>query len=464
MARESLGTVVKRRLMGLGFIVVIAGLISLSIAIYNKAFTTTVDVTLKMDHTGNQLEKYSDVKERGIIVGSVDSVTDDGDVAEVHLKLDPGRVKQIPSNVSAQILPKTLFGEQYVSLIIPSKPARAIQGGDTISQDRSKGALEAQTVFAHLYPLLTAVQPAQLNATLTAIATALKGRGNELGETLVNLDDYLKTLNSTSSTGNTYTAQLADDLGKLGQVATEYNGVAPDLFDSLDNLLTSARTVIQKQQALDQLLTAGNGAAGVLASFLSDNEQRIIAVSGQTEKVFGLLDQYSSEYTCVFETMDKLYGEASKSVYNGAIHLKITTDASNPGAYKPGESPKLIEGYGPHCFGLPDNPTPTDSKGNFLIPAEFCNLNDGADLVPAEDRSTFCEGGGKTTSSTRSTSSTATTKSATLPNTSSVQSPEENAMVNTLISGQLGTTPDKVPGAATLLAGPLLRGQQVVAG
>jgi hypothetical protein len=45
--------------------------------------------------------------------------------------------------------------------------------------------------------------------------------------------------------------------------------------------------------------------------------------------------------------------------------------------------------------------------------------------------------------------------------TSALNSPEENAMVNTIVAMQLHTTPDKVSGVETLLGAPLLRGQQV---
>src|SRR3954454_16381016 len=109
MAEEALGTVVKRRLLGVLFLVVVISLIGLSIAIYNKAFTDTVEVTLRADHTGNQLIIDSDVKERGIIVGSVKKVNSKGDGVIDTLSLDPSRVNDIPSNVKAQILPKTLF-------------------------------------------------------------------------------------------------------------------------------------------------------------------------------------------------------------------------------------------------------------------------------------------------------------------------------------------------------------------
>src|SRR3954471_15054706 len=104
MATESFAAVVKRRLQGVLLLALVAGLVALSIAIYNKVFTDTVEVTLKADHTGNELLIDSDVKERGVIVGSVKSVTSNGDVAIVRLALFPERVKDIPKNVKAQIL------------------------------------------------------------------------------------------------------------------------------------------------------------------------------------------------------------------------------------------------------------------------------------------------------------------------------------------------------------------------
>ena len=113
MARESLGTKVRRRTLGIVYLGIVVGLVALSVAFYNKAFTDTVKVTLKTDHTGNSLRASSDVKVRGLIVGSVDSVKVDsgpnGGCANeqvacvtVTLALQPDKVSMIPDNVSAQ--------------------------------------------------------------------------------------------------------------------------------------------------------------------------------------------------------------------------------------------------------------------------------------------------------------------------------------------------------------------------
>ena len=96
--------------------------------------------------------------------------------------------------MTARIEPKTLFGEKYVALQIPEQPATDhIQAGDTIK--RSVVATEVEETLNDLYPLLRTVQPAELNKTLTALATALEGRGDRLGENLVTLDSYLKRIN-----------------------------------------------------------------------------------------------------------------------------------------------------------------------------------------------------------------------------------------------------------------------------
>jgi virulence factor Mce family protein len=468
MAAESFAAVAKRRLYGLLLIVVIAGLVTLSIAIYNKAFSTFVPVRMKFDHTGNALAKGYDVTERGVIVGSVASVSSTGSGgATVTVNLDPGKIDEIPADVTAQILPKTLFGEQYVSLNIPAHPSSThIESGAVIGQDTSPGALETEKVLGDLLPLLNALEPAQLNETLTALAQALHNRGNTLGEMLVNLDSYLKQMTAQiPGTAKSYTQQLADDLGKLGQVSLEYNGVTPDLFATLQNLQTSVHTIITHQAGLNSLLVSGTDASNVLNGFLADNEQRLIQVTGQTTKIYGLLDEYSPEFTCLLAGLNDLADRANSAIYDDQIHLNVTvdTDLANGGfqtqPYTPGQEPRTVTGYGPHCFGLPDNPQPT-VNGKFQIPSEFQLLCDGAPLTYQGESVHYptSPGAKPPAGGTRCKQPNASPASA----SSAMNSPEENAMVNALVAGQLHTTPNKVPGVATLLVAPLLRGQQVV--
>jgi virulence factor Mce-like protein len=448
MARETFAEVARRRLLGVLMLVIVAALITLSIAFYNKVFTATVEVTLLTDHTGNSLLVDSDVKERGVIVGSVKSVSSKADGAVVRLALQPGSISEIPKNVSAQILPKTLFGEQYVSLIIPkNESTQHIAAHDTIPQNRSQGALETEKVLGDILPLLTAVSPADLNATLTALAQALQNRGEALGRTLVNFDRYLKQINP-------HTKQLVDDLSKLGQVSLEYNALAPDIFGTLKNLKTSAQTIVARRAAFTDLLNTGTQASAVLKGFLDDNEQRLITVTGQTNKVYSLLDQFSPEFGCLFPAINKLYGLAGQAIYQHRIHLTVTVNGNNLGAYKKNatkdDTPIYVHGLGANCFGLPNNPQPTDANGRFQIPPKYQCLRDGVNggALTKRGENPNCKIPGS-----------ATTQSAA---NRALNSPEEDAMVNSIIASQLNTTPNRVPGVATILGAPLLRGQQVV--
>src|SRR5487761_542295 len=77
------------RLYGVVFIAVIAGLVALSIAAYNHAFTPVVHVELQASSVGDQLQPAADVKYRGLIVGQVRGISSNGTVATVDLALDP---------------------------------------------------------------------------------------------------------------------------------------------------------------------------------------------------------------------------------------------------------------------------------------------------------------------------------------------------------------------------------------
>ncbi len=115
------------RSYGVAFLVLVVVLVGLSVATFQQRFTSVVPVTLLTDKIGTQLQVGSDVKVRGLIVGQVRDISVDGaprtgrvDGARLSLALDPAFVGQVPADVSARLLPKTLFGERFVDLVPPA--------------------------------------------------------------------------------------------------------------------------------------------------------------------------------------------------------------------------------------------------------------------------------------------------------------------------------------------------------
>jgi virulence factor Mce-like protein len=223
-------------LYGVVFLAVLALLLSLSVAVYRQVFTPVVRITLEADSLGNQLDPRADVKLRGLLVGEVREVRADGTKATLGIALKPEHVAHIPSDVHARLLPKTLFGEKYVDLVPPERSsARPIRAGDVITQDRTRVGIEVQQLLNDLLPLLRTVQPGKLNATLSAFATALEGRGDRIGDNLTRVEAYLRRLNP-------HLPSLKEDIARFADVAEVYGDAAPDLMEILRNTVTTSRS------------------------------------------------------------------------------------------------------------------------------------------------------------------------------------------------------------------------------
>src|SRR3954468_17726954 len=343
------GAVVRRRVQGLAFLVVLALLLGLAVATYQKAFTSVATVTLKTDTAGNQLQEASDVKVRGVIVGDVRKVHASADGATIKLAINPDYLHEIPADVSARLLPKTLFGERFVNLQIPDSPSQArLADGDVIGQDRSANAIELQKVIDDTLPLLQAVQPQDLSYTLGAIADALRGRGNSLGENLASTGTYFGQV-------NTVLPELQADISKLADFADTYDAAADDLLAVLDNLSITNQTLVDQQEQLRRTFTVVGGSSGVTAAFLETNEQNLISLAQTSRPVLGVFAKYSPEYPCLLNGLTRfnpMISEAFGADGDPALNLNITVSLPPRNPYVPGDQPAYSAKNGPDCRGL----------------------------------------------------------------------------------------------------------------
>lgn len=283
----------KYKIYGILFIVVVFFLLALSVLIYNRSlwYQRSTPIYLNVSSAGEQLNKDADVKIHGLIIGRVASQKLVDDHVMLKLAINKGQLKKIPSNVEARILPKTLFGEKYVDLVIPpgATSAASIHRNAVIGEDRSQAALELGQVFDNLVPLLTAVQPAQLNSTLNALATALENRGDQLGQDLGNFDQYLKGFNQNLPT-------LQQDIGLFADFNKTFADAAPYLTDYLRASATTSQTIVERQQAILDFLRGSAGFADTASSLFRTNEQRLIYLSKSSVPILTAIKQFGSSY------------------------------------------------------------------------------------------------------------------------------------------------------------------------
>jgi virulence factor Mce-like protein len=452
------GAVIRRRLQGLAFLVVLALLLGLAVAAYNKAFTDVARVTLETDTAGNQLQEASDVKVRGVIVGDVREVAADADGATIELAINPAYLDQIPADVSARLLPKTLFGERFVSLELPEQPGRArLADGDVIGQDRSENAIELQRVIDDMLPLLQTVEPQDLSYTLGAVADAVRGRGQDLGANLASTGRYVGEI-------NTVLPELQEDISLLADVADTYDAAADDLLAVLDNLAVTNTTIVDQAEQLRRTFTVGESSAAVTAGFLETNERNLISVAATSRPVLGVFAKYSPSYPCMLEGLTRaapLTTESFGGDGDPALNLNIVVSFPPRNPYVPGDQPEYLDKSGPDCQGLADVdgliaaaqageyycPTPpadgVDSVDNPTTGNPNCLGGSGPNDVP--------EGAGEPNPSTgRSLSYDLAGSTAELD------------FVRNILGYQTGRKPGQVSDLSASTLAPLLRGTQVM--
>jgi len=412
---------------GIGFLLTLALLVWLSIAIYNKEFDRVTTVTVKADRAGLQLAKFGDVRMNGALVGQVRKIGQDGEEAEITIALDPEAAKQIPANITVDILPTTLFGKKFIAFQRPDSPSSdSLEDGDVIPADRVNTNVELSQILADLFPLLRAVRPADLNATLNAVATALEGRGEQIGETMDALGSYLGEIDDHLPT-------LRQDLIALADVADAYDLAAPDLLDVLDNVTVTSRTISEKAADLDIFFADLAGLARTSTRILRNNEQNLIEVGRVTEPVLALLATYSPELPCLLKGAAAYAPILSKTFEGNVVKQYMEFGQRQYRVFDESDFMEYGEvGHGPWCLGLP----------KFKIPGDRVPLDNGSDIDENPPDSILPNLG-------------------VLPEidlTSGFAGSEgDQEVVNALLATQTGNEPEQYGALGSLLYGPVVR-------
>lgn len=434
------------RLLGLLLIAVILAFLTLTIAFYNKAFTQVVSVKVKTDKAGNQLLPLADVKVNGVLVGEVSNIEAQTDGAALNLELQPEKAEMLPDNVKVQLLPKTLFGDRYVNLVVPEqRSGQVLADGDRIYPDRSKRATELDEALNNLMPVLQAVQPQKLSATLNAVSTALRGRGGQLGDTLSQLGDYVGRLNPE-------VPALTENLRELAKVSRTYSDVTPDIVRALQDFTVTSKTVAQQRRNLDSLYSSLTGTSRNLQGFLEANQDNLIRFGELSAPTLRTLAEYSPEFPCVFKGLADIVPRADKAFGKGkepGLHLTLEV-ITNRGKYEPGkDDPRYGEDRGPTCYSdypLGGEPFPQYPGGP---------IDDGSSKPPAPRPA-----GDSSILGAPAGGSTAPQSAGSVLDGLTNSKAEQDVIAN-MMGAHLGRDPAEVPSWASMLLGPLFRGSEV---
>jgi ABC-type transporter Mla subunit MlaD len=236
-----------------------------------------------------------------------------------------------------------VFGAKFVELVPPADPSpQRLQGGQVL--DGKHVTVEINTVFQELTSMLSKVDPAKLNETLGAIASAVNGRGHKIGQTLSDLDSFLAIQDRSLPA-------LSHDLAVFPAVANAYADAAPDLLKTVANATRISQTIVDEQRNLNAFFISSIGLADIGNEVVGGNRQALTKVLRLLLPTTDLTNQYHQALTC------GLSGAAQNThaapLLKPGVDVLIGFEFGAERYRYPANLPKVGATGGPQCHDLP---------------------------------------------------------------------------------------------------------------
>ncbi|MFE5478399.1 MlaD family protein [Nocardia sp. NPDC056541] len=319
------------------------------------SFEEKAEVSALLEQVGDGLPPNSDVKFRGVLVGTVTEVTPsiDGGRNRARLELEPRLLVSIPDSVTARVVPSNIFAVSSVQLV-DNGPGRPLRAGAQIQQDTSLSTVQLQTALTKLRTIVAATARISTSDTvgvLAAVAKATDRRGADLVRAGAQLDHITREL----------AAQIAppgepSTMAALTESVQGLASAAPDLLDALHSAVVPMRAVVEQEAALRNLLTAGTATLSTVGGGLDRHVEEMVTATDQLTPVLDVFAAGSSNFGPIVGSIKNLsdvwfaefWNEETKNG-TGKFQIRLTPDT----AYTRADCPRYGDLAGPSCATAP---------------------------------------------------------------------------------------------------------------
>ncbi|HTH88375.1 MCE family protein, partial [Mycobacterium sp.] len=154
--------------------------------------------------------------------------------------------------------------------------------------------VEVNTVFENLQAVVHSIDPAKLNAVLSAVAESVRGKGDRIGLAITDANNVLLAVNPRMPT-------VRRDWQLFGQTAAAYSDAAQDILSILDSFSTTSQTISSHARSLDELLLSAVGFSQSGINTIGGNQPNLVRAMNILDPTTALLMKYSPTYTCLFQ-------------------------------------------------------------------------------------------------------------------------------------------------------------------
>ena len=371
-------------------LVILFSLVTIGIKGAFGAFEGGYEIRGTFAAAGQGLISGSDVKIRGVNVGEVDDIelVENQAVITMRIKDDA----RIPETAQAIIRPKTLFGEKFVDLELGDDELEGPYLADGDEIEDTLGGFELERVLADTYPILKAIDPAEVAVVLDELATAGDGLGENINRSIVN-GAVLAEMQASND------AEVRQFLGDLALLSEELDRVAPDLVAGARDLNVALPSLNARSERLNAALRELSGLSSDVADLLDRNREFTETALTDGSRALNLLFERRSRIQPLLLGLQRYTQTLSEAIRapvgDGSLMATVKAILEEPPVPLPGGGDGGgDDGEGPlPPLPLPPLPIdPTDPLGGVLDP-----LDDTVDdLLGRGGRS----GGTSTTSTT----------------------------------------------------------------
>ncbi len=327
-----------RRLIG-G--VVAASMLSLFLA---RPGADTMQITAEFARAGLNVRPGDEVRVRGIPVGRINSIEVDRTTFTARYVLSIRSDTPIASDTGAALVPKTLFGDKYVSLEAASSTGQRLQDGAVIPLARTDAPSEVQEVLDRLQPVLDEVDPIAFANILASTANGLDGHGEDLASIIDTLPLALETLIANQ-----------EDLGRIFRAVPGVAGTLAERSNELvrvaDSFGALAQTVDDNEQELLSFVTDTADLSRRAAELLDTEETRLDRILADGSAVLGLIGEQPGAVSTLVRVLPQFVNGLAAATSTGAFRAPIASFVLlNPGSLPDGKG-EFSEGQGGNGVG-----------------------------------------------------------------------------------------------------------------
>ncbi|MBW3577222.1 MAG: MCE family protein [Actinobacteria bacterium] len=292
------GTVVRRLAGVLAAVALVVGGVAL-LGVVAAPPSGSYDVTVHLGRSaGKGLDPGSDVKVRGVLVGSISDVRlDENGNAVAVATIRP--IHRLPREVTPAVTSKTFLGEKQLELRPRRERLNAgppLSGGDVLRVADDDAPTEVQDFLASLEPVLDAIDPVELGMVVDTLGdfdrtdAEIAARNIEVGAELADFGartapEQLARL-SALATLAAELATTAEDFNRLNRSLPAWVGVLPDRqpavrrnLETLSSFSQVTRDFLQVQQdAIREVLAVTTTVNRVIAGQADGLSQMIFGI------------------------------------------------------------------------------------------------------------------------------------------------------------------------------------------